>query len=92
MMVSATANGGKMGTSAYKLIGLPTVSCGGGGGEPIMLWTPMLDAATIHSADVLRGSPKFDLFVFEAPPLVEKNGYIFDSNPINVRPRLIKPC
>jgi hypothetical protein len=37
MMVSATANGGKMGTSAYKLIGLPTVSCGGGGGEPIML-------------------------------------------------------
>jgi hypothetical protein len=38
----------------------------------------MLDAATIHSADVLRGSPKFDrqnFFVFEAPPLVdlEKN-------------------
>ncbi len=38
----------------------------------------MLDAATIHSADVLRGSPKFDrqnFFEFEAPPLVdlEKN-------------------
>jgi hypothetical protein len=33
----------------------------------------MLDAATIHSADVLRGSPKFDrqnFFEFEAPPLV----------------------
>jgi hypothetical protein len=60
----------------------------------------MLDAATIHSADVLRGSPKFDrqnFFVFEAPPLVdlEKNvlrsACIFESHR-NVRCFRLEPC
>ena len=55
----------------------------------------MLDAATIHFADVLRGSPKFDrqnFFVFEAPPLVDLEKNVLRSACIFGSHKLCAPC